>query len=198
MALAANFDKTRKDIEKKLADTGAINAVVGTADLAVKKVRAARAEHHRARIRDRPEGAGRPGPGQARPPWRRPEQLKALPAKAQAVLRGRLDRPHGVRRPGCPWQRPVRRVRGQKATSDLKKQASTTVSHAKATATTAKKSAASTAATAKVGAKKTASTAKKCAAKTKTSAKSTATSAKKTASAAKKAVEDTADKTGTD
>ena len=94
----------------------------------------------------------------------------------------------------------VARVRGQQATPDLKAQASTTVSHAKATATTAKKATASTASTAssatKSAAKKTTSTAKKNAAKTKTSAKSTATSAKKTATAAQKAVEDTAAKTG--
>ena len=44
MALAAKIDKTRKDIEKKIADTGAIDAVVGTADVAVKKVRSAGAD----------------------------------------------------------------------------------------------------------------------------------------------------------
>lgn len=195
MALAAKIDKTRKDIEKKIADTGAIDAVVGTADVAVKKVRSAGADiTARASSIDPKALAGQAQSTVAGAP----EQIKALPTKAQAVFGGAVST--ALTAYGDLAARGndlVVRVRGQKATSDLKAQASTTVSHAKGTATTAKKSAASTAATAKDGAKKTASTAKKSAAKTKTSAKSTATSAKKTASAAKKAVADTADKTGT-
>ena len=195
MALAAKIDKTRKDIEKKIADTGAIDAVVGTGDLAVKKVRSAGADITARASSIDPKALA----GQAQSSRRRsaPEQIKALPTKAQAVFGGAVST--ALTAYGDLAARGndlVVRVRGQQATTDLKAQASTTVSHAKATATTAKKSAASTAATAKDGAKKTASTAKKSAAKTKTSAKSTATSAKKTASAAKKAVEDTADKIG--
>ena len=130
-----------------------------------------------------------------------PEHLKALPTKAQELFAEAVAT--ALAAYGDLTARGndlVGRVRGQQATSDLKAQASTTVSHAKGTATTAKKATASTASTAssatKSAAKKTSSTAKKNAAKTKTSAKSTATSAKKTAAAAQKAVEDTAAKTG--
>jgi hypothetical protein len=212
MALAANFDKTRKDIEKKIADSGAIEAFVGAADLAVKKMREASADvSARASAIDPKALAGQ---AQARVASA-PEQLKAFPAKAQATV---AAAPEQLTKAQAKAQAVVGeavasaltaygdltsrgndlvgRVRRQKATEDLKAQASTTASHAKATATTAKKSAATTGSTAKSAAKKTTSTAKKSAAKTKTSAKSTTTSAKKTVSAAKQAASDAADKTG--
>lgn len=208
MALATTLEKTRKDIEKILSDSGALNVVVGTADLAVKKFRDAQAElAARAAaidpkaLRDQAQATVVAAPA----------QVKALPTKAEAVFGeafttalttyGDLaERGKGL----------VVRVRRQQATQDLKAQASTTASHAKATVTTAKKSAASTktaaksaattakksAASTKSAAKSATTTAKKSAARTKTSAKSTATSAKNTVAAAAQAAEDTASKIG--
>src|SRR3954447_20266646 len=87
MALAANIDKTRKDIEKKLAETGALNAVVGTADLAVKKAREARAEvTSRAASIDPKALAGQAQAKAQATVATAPEQLKALPAKTQAAI----------------------------------------------------------------------------------------------------------------
>ena len=201
MALPATIEKTRKDIEKAIADSGALQAVAGAGDLAVKKLRDARTEvASRAATLDTKalrEQAQATVAGA-------PEQVKALPEKAQAafgdVVTSALTAYGDLAERG---QALVARVRGQKATQDLKAQAAATTSHAKATATTAKKSAVETkdtatsaAKSASSSAKTTGATAKKGASRTKTAAKSTATSAKKTASAAKKATDDAASKVG--
>ncbi len=206
MALASTFQKTRKDIQKTLTDSGALDAVVGAGDLAVKKLRearadlSARAESIQADVKHAPDLVKAA-----------PELVKSLPAHAQAALgeavAGALATYEDLSVRGKDL---VTRVRGQQATQDLKAQAAATVSHAKATTTTAKKSAAATktasksasttakksAASTKTAAKSATTTAKKSAARTRTSAKSTNTGVKKTASAAAKAAGDAASKVG--
>jgi type IV secretory pathway TrbL component len=194
MALNINIEKTRKDIEKKLADTGALNAVVGTADLAVKKVREARTDLTARAAAIDPKALA--GQAQATVSGA-PEQLKALPTKAQNAfgdaIASALTAYGDLAARGNDL---VARVRRQQSTKDLKAQMAATVSHAKGTTTTAKKAAATTATATKTAAKKSTTTAKKSAAQTKTSAKSTTTSAKKTATAAAKATEAAAKKVG--
>lgn len=90
----------------------------------------------------------------------------------------------------------VGRVRRQKATQDLKKEAATTVRRTKATVTSAKESAEETATTAKRAAKRTTGTAKKRAATTRSTAKSAVTSARTTAETAVQAASDGAAKIG--
>jgi hypothetical protein len=90
----------------------------------------------------------------------------------------------------------VGRVRRQKATQDLKKEAATTVRRTKATVTSATESAEETATTAKRAARRTTSTAKKRATTTRRTAKGATTSARKTAEAATKAAADGAAKLG--
>ncbi|MBA3308932.1 MAG: hypothetical protein H0U28_02585 [Nocardioidaceae bacterium] len=161
--------KTRKDLEKRISEATPLYAVVGAGDLAVQKIRDARAELS-ARAAT-------------------PEHLMTLPAKARAVLgdavasaESRYDDLAGR------GKHLVTRVRNQEATVDLEKQAKTTASRAKATSTSAKKTAAT--------AKESAAATEKPATTTKRSAKATTTSAKKTASAAKKAAVDGVDKVG--
>ncbi len=208
MALSATIEKTRKDIEKRLADTGALNAVVGASDLAVKKLREAQADLTARAASIDPKALRDQAQATV---VSAPEQVKALPTKAQAALgeavATALTTYGELAARGSDL---VARVRRQQATQDLKAQASTAVSHAKATATTAQRSASSTksavksatttakksAKTTKTAAKSATTTAKKNAAQTKTSAKSTVTSAKKTATAAKKAADATASKVG--
>ncbi len=201
MALNANLEKTRKDLEKTLANSTAFHVVVGAGDLAVEKLRVVRAElSSRAAsfdakaLRDQATTTVAARAGSVQDDVRAaPEQVKALPVKAQAVLEevvaSALSTYGELAGRG---KKVVGLVSNQQATTDLKKQAKTTVTQAKAATTTAKKSAAST----KTSAKATATTAKKSAAKTKSAAKATTTSAKKTATAAKKATEDTAAKLG--
>jgi hypothetical protein len=115
-------------------------------------------------------------------------ETKALPAKAQTVavtlaadVAGKvgtsydelLGRGRSV----------VTRIRSQKSTKELQRQASTTVRRSKALVTTAKKATVDT----RTSAKGTATTAKKSTAATKKTAKSASTSARKTTSTAKKA-----------
>lgn len=90
----------------------------------------------------------------------------------------------------------VGRVRRQKATEDLKKEAATTVRRTRATATSARESVEQTRATAKRAAKRTTTTAKTGAATTRRTAKGAAASAAKTAQAAGRAAADGADKVG--
>lgn len=125
----------------------------------------------------------------------------ALPGKAQATavglvgeVAGRADAVYGdlLGR----GRSVVGRIRRQKATQDLKKDAATTVRRTKATSTSAQASAAETAGTVKKAAKRTSTTAKKRATTTRSTAKSAATSARKTASTAKKATSDGAAKLG--
>lgn len=206
-----NTGKTRKDIERTLADVDKtpLYAVMGATDLAVEKIRAARFElstrasqfdaktlrdqaqatvtHRIASVQDDVKSA--------------PEQVKNLPGKAQAALGEAVataltaygdlaGRGKGL----------VTRVRRQQATADLTDQAKSTVARAKSTKTTVKKQSVATkqsaTATARQSASETAETAKGAASRTKTSAKATTTSVKKTATAAKKAAAVTASKVG--
>ena len=128
-------------------------------------------------------------------------QAATLPARAQATavgiadeVSGRADAVYGdllVR-----GRKVVGRIRRQKATQDLKKDATTTVRRSKATATTAKKSAAATGSTAKKASKRTSTTAKKRATTTRTAAKGATTSARKTTTSAAKATTAGAAKVG--
>ncbi len=212
MALSATIEKTRKDIEKTLADSNALNVVVGAGDLAVQKLREAQADlSARAAaldpkaLRDQAQATVVSAP----------EQVKALPTKAQAAFGDAVATAlTAYGELAARGNNLVARVRRQQATEDLKAQASTTMSHAKGTTTTVKKSAASTQSAAKsatttakksakksaksttTAAKSAATTARKNAARTKTSAKSTSTSARKTVTAAKKAADATASKVG--
>lgn len=204
MAIATTLDKTRKDLEKTLADRTPLYAVVGAGDLAVARLREAGAELNSRAAKLDPRTA--------------PDQLKSLPAKAQHaigdVVSTALTTYGDLAGRGKSL---VTRVRKQEETTDLQDSAKTAVSRARAATTTAKKSAAATKTAAKrttttarkaaqdtasggvrSSAKGTATTAKKSAAKTRTATRSAATSARKTAAAARKAAEATVSKVGDD
>jgi heparin binding hemagglutinin HbhA len=124
-------------------------------------------------------------------------ETRALPAKAQtaavtmaADVAGRVGT--GYDELVVRGRSVVTRIRRQKATQELRKQAATTVRRTKATFTTATGGAADT----RSAVKGATTTAKKRAAATRTSAKSTATSARKTTKKAVKAVADGAEKVG--
>ena len=128
-------------------------------------------------------------------------QAATLPARAQATavgiagdVTGRVDDVYGdmlVR-----GRKVVGRIRRQKSTQDLKKEATTTVRRTKATATTAKKSASATGTTAKRATKRTTTAAKKNAAATRRTAKGATTAARKTSTAAAQATQAGASKLG--
>ena len=128
-------------------------------------------------------------------------EVVALPARAQATavgiageVTGRVDDVYGdmlVR-----GRKVVGRIRRQRSTQDLKKEATTTVRRTKATATTAKKSASATGTAAKRATKRTSTTAKKNAATTRSTAKGASTSARKTTKSAAKATQAGASKIG--
>jgi heparin binding hemagglutinin HbhA len=198
MTFASSIDKTRKDIEKAIADKSPLLALAGVSDLAAQRVRTARSdlaaraenfdpkalrEQAQATIASLPARA-QEFPGKAQETAE--DVLTIIVSSALTAYGDLSDRGKTL----------VNRVRGQQSTQDLKRQASTTVAKAKATGTTAKKSAATTSTTAKKSASTTSATAKKSAARTKTAAKSATTSAKKTAKAASKSAEDTASKLG--
>ncbi|MDQ1603084.1 MAG: hypothetical protein QOE01_929 [Actinomycetota bacterium] len=124
-------------------------------------------------------------------------ETKAFPAKAQTAavtvagdVVGKADEVYGELL--TRGRTVVGRIRRQKSTQDLKKQAGTTVRRTKAAATTAKTGAGET----RSSARGTATTAKKRAATTKKAAKSATTSARKTAGTATKATGDAAGKVG--
>ena len=124
-------------------------------------------------------------------------ETKALPAKAQTVAVTLVADVAGKVGTGYDellgrGKSVVTRIRRQKSTQDLQRQASTTVRRGKATVTTAKTGASAT----RSAAKGTATTAKKRAATTKKTAKSATTSARKTAAVAKKATADASAKVG--
>ena len=128
-------------------------------------------------------------------------QAVTLPARAQATAVGIADEVTG--RTEAVYddllvrgRKVVGRIRRQKATQDLKKDATTTVRRSKATATTAKKSAAATRTTAKKATKRTSTTAKKRATTTRTAAKGATTSARKTTKSAAPATKAGAAKVG--
>jgi hypothetical protein len=119
-------------------------------------------------------------------------ETKALPAKAQTVavtlaadVAGKVGT--GYDELLVRGRSVVTRIREQKPTQELQRQASTTIRRSKALVTTAKGGATDT----KTAAKGTATVAKKSAAATRTSAKGTATVAKKRAATTKKAAKST-------
>jgi hypothetical protein len=203
--------------------------VAGAGDLAVKKIRevpelaSARMVALKVDRKDvekavdglRAEAGALPAKAQA--------AATALPAKAQTTavelavgVVDRADSAYGDL--AARGRRVVGRIRRQKATQDLKRDATTTVRRTKAATTTAKKGAAETATAAKgtnttakksakkatrkatastrTSAKRTATTARKRAAATRTAAKSATTSARNTAGSAAQAVSDGAAKVG--
>jgi hypothetical protein len=150
-------------------------------------------------------------------------ETAALPAKAQTaavgVVVGAADRADAVYDTLLTRGRKVvGRIRRQKATQELKRDAGTTVRRTKAASTVASKGASDTATAAKAtrttaqksakkstekttsatrtSAKRTATTARKRAAGTRTASKSATTSARKTAKSAARAVSDGAAKVG--
>jgi heparin binding hemagglutinin HbhA len=154
--------------------------VAGATDLAVKALRDApnRIPSVRVQRRDVEKAVANLG-----------TQAITLPVRAQATavgvageVSGRADAVYDELL--TRGRKVVGRIRRQKATQDLKKEASTTVRRTKATGTTAKKSAAETRTTAKRATKRTTTTAKKRATATRTAAKGATTSARKTAKAA--------------
>jgi heparin binding hemagglutinin HbhA len=124
-------------------------------------------------------------------------ETKALPAKAQTVAVTLAADVAGKVGTGYDellgrGRSVVTRIRSQKSTKELQRQASTTVRRSKAFVTTATKAAVDT----RTSAKGTATTAKKGTAATKKTAKSASTSARKTTTAAKKATSAAATKVG--
>jgi heparin binding hemagglutinin HbhA len=124
-------------------------------------------------------------------------ETKALPAKAQTVAVTLAADVAGKVGTGYDellgrGRSVVTRIRSQKSTKELQRQASTTVRRSKALVTTAKKAGVDT----RTSAKGTATTAKKSTAATKKTAKSASTSARKTTTAAKKATTAAATKIG--
>lgn len=183
MPITTTFDKTRKDLERTLADIDPtpLYAVVGVGDLAVEKIRTARTE-----LSIRAESV------QA-DVLSAPAQAKALPTRAQSAVGEAIAAARtAYGELASRGKKLVTRVGSQQATQDLQEQAKSTAARAKATTTTVKKQAATT----QRSAATTTSTAKKSADRVKTPAKATATSAKKTASAAKKATAAGASKVG--
>jgi heparin binding hemagglutinin HbhA len=129
------------------------------------------------------------------------QQAATLPVRAQATAVGiagevteRADAVYGDLL--TRGRKVVGRIRRQKASQDLKKDAATTVRRTKATKTTAKKSAAATGSTAKKATKRTTTTAKKRATTTRTAAKGATTSARKTTKSAGRATTAGAAKVG--
>jgi hypothetical protein len=129
------------------------------------------------------------------------DEVVALPSRAQATaagiageVTGRVDDVYGDML--ARGRKVVGRIRRQKSTQDLKKEATTTVRRTKATATTAKKSASATGTAAKRATKRTSTTARKNAAATRSAAKGATTSARKTTKSAAQATTAGAAKVG--
>ena len=214
MPINTTLDKTRRDLERTLADVDKtpLYAVVGVTDLAVEKIRVARAEL-RSRVSHLDAKAFR---DQAQTTVAQriaavqsdvtavPEQAKALPVRAQAALgeaMGTALTAYGDL--AGRGKTLVNRVRRQQSTADLTDHIKSTAARAKATNTTVKKqtagtksSASAATTTASHSATQTTTAAKKSVSRAKSSAKATTTSAKKTATAAKKATSVTASKVG--
>jgi heparin binding hemagglutinin HbhA len=128
-------------------------------------------------------------------------EVVSLPARAQATavgiageVTGRVDDVYGDLL--TRGRKVVGRIRRQRSTQDLKKEATTTVRRTKATATTARKSASATGGTAKRATKRTTTTARKNAAATRSTAKGAATAARKTTRSAAQATTAGAEKIG--
>jgi len=215
MTINTTLDKTRKDLERTLSDMDKtpLYAVVGATDLAVEKIRTARAElSARASkldakvLRDQAQATVTSRVETFQADMRAaPDQARDLPVRAQVVVGEAIAT--ALTAYGDLAGRGknlVTRVRRQQPTADLTDQAKSTVARAKSTGTTAKKQAAATkrtasasAGTVKQSAGETGGTAKESATRAKTSAKATATTARKTTAAAKRATTATASKVGT-
>jgi hypothetical protein len=205
--------------------------VAGAGDLAVKKIREVPEQLTSGRLvavkldrRDVEKAVGALRAEAGALPARAQEAAVTLPVKAQTAavdlaveVADRADAVYGTLL--TRGRRVVGRIRRQRATQDLKRDATTTVRRTKAASTTAKKGAAETASAAKgtsttakkstkratrtatastrTSAKRTATTARKRAAATRTATKSATTAARKTTESAAKAVTDGAGKVGT-
>lgn len=205
MTFNQTIDKARKDFEEALSRSTTLQAVVGAGDLAVEKLRALQEEFAtRLDTFDPKEFRERAGEDVRNTP----DRFVEMSAKGQAALADALSNAFGTYgNLATRGREVVERIRTQQATEDLRRQAGSTASQAKATSTTARKAAGSTARSARSSAAKTgstarsatgstASTARSSASRTKTSAKATTTSAKRTASTAKKATTAAAGKVG--
>jgi len=177
MANTSTITKTRKDLEKTITEATPLYAVVGAGDLAVERLREARAELNSAAAKLDPRTA--------------PKRVLALPGRATNAIGGAVAT--AVNTYGDLAGRGknlVTRVRKQDETSALQGQAQTAVRSAKAATTTAAKSAAAT----KTAAKRTTTTAKRTASD---AASTVGTSARRTTVTAKKSASDAASKVGT-
>ena len=193
----ATLDKTRRDLERVLADSTALHAVIGAGDLAVAKLReahgewtarAAQLDTRALREQAQRTLVSRVGAVGA-DVKSAPRQVKALPTRAQAVFEEALSTAFTAYADLAGRGRElVTRVRATEAAADLQEQVETTVAKAEATTTTAKRGAEATARSAKT----TTHTANKHVDETASAAKDAAGGAKKVAAAAKKAAEDTA------
>lgn len=162
--------------------------VAGVGDLAVKTIREVPAQL----------ASGRLGPVTVdRAVSTLRAEAVALPARATTTVVGvavevadRTDAVYGDLL--TRGRRVVGRIRRQKATQDLSRDAGTTVRRTKAATTTAKKGAADS----RSSAKRTATTTRKRATSTRTATKSAAKSARQTTTSAAKAVSDGAAKVG--
>jgi len=154
------------DIRRTVTDATPVYAAVGLTDLAVEKVREARTKANAARV----ELDGAALQAQAS------EQVKELPALALnrgLELAGKAQESYATF--ASRGEKLLKRVRTQKATTDLIAQAEAT--------TVVKKSAPRT----RTAAKRTATTTRKSASASKTAAKRATTGARKTAAASTKA-----------
>jgi hypothetical protein len=191
------------DIRKSVTDTTPVYAAVGLTDLAVEKVRDARAKASGVRIElDR---AGLQAKAQARVAevTEQAQELPALALNRGLVLASKAAESYEVF--AQRGEKVVKRVRNQKSTQDLISQAEATFAlgkgavttvrrsatdiqrSAKATLTTGRKEAAVVADSVADEAAEAATTAKKSAARTRTAAKRTTTTTKKSAASSKRA-----------
>jgi hypothetical protein len=213
------------DIRKTVTDATPVLAAVGLTDLAVEKVRNARAKATGVRIDIDPAVLQSKAQARVAEVTEQAQDLPALALNRSLELASKAQESYesfAVR-----GEQLVKRVRTQKSTKDLIAQAEATLSLGKGAVTTVRRSAtdiqrsakatlttgrkadsvtaeATEAATAvkqsaartRTAAKRTTTTAKKSAAASKRATKGAATSAKKTAAATTKATESAADKVG--
>ena len=195
------------DIKKTVTDTTPVFAAVGAADLAIEKVREARARAEAARVELSVERLQAKAVQRATEATEQAQQVPALALNRGLEIAGKAAESYGEF--AARGEKLVKRVRNQKATKDLVAQAETTVAlgkgavttvrkaavdierSAKATLTTSRREAvavagavgSSVASTVAEEAAETTGAVKESAAKTRTAAKRTATTTKKSASA---------------
>jgi hypothetical protein len=192
------------DIKKTVTDTTPVFAAVGAADLAIEKVREARARAEAARVEISVEKLQAKALQRATEATEQAQQVPALALNRGLEIAGKAAESYGEF--AARGEKLVKRVRNQKATQDLVAQAGTTVAlgkgavttvrkaavdierSAKATLTTGRRDAAEVAETVAASvtdeAKGAATTAKKSTATTRSAAKRTATTTKKRAATA--------------